>query len=81
MKAKDEDLLKLVKRKGVVTVVKSCCGKTVNYGDDSGLRKRSPIAFSVKEHGLDGATRLARRETYTTLGVFEKFEEQLKELT
>ncbi len=81
VKAKDEKLLEFVKRRGVVAVVKSCCGKQVKYGAASGLRLRNPIAFSVEEHGLAGATRLARRETYTTLGVFERFEKQLKELT
>ena len=81
VKAKDEDLLKLVKRKGVVTVVKSCCGKTVNYGDDSGLRKRATIAFSVDDHGLPEATRLARLETFKTLGLRDTtFLKQLKKL-
>jgi len=78
--AEDEKLLEFVKRKDVVVAVKSCCGKTVYYGDDLGLRPRGSIAYSVEEYGLDGATRLARRETYTTLGVIEEFEKQLKKL-
>ena len=81
VKAKDEDLLKFVKRKDVVVAVKSCCGKTVYYCVDSGLRPRATISFSVEEHTLAGAKRLARLETYKALGPIEKFEEQLKELT
>ena len=70
-----------LERKGVVTVVKSCCGKTVYYGNDSGLRRRNPIAFSVDEYGLPEATRLARFETYKTLGLIKKFLKQLQKLT
>ena len=82
VEAEDEDLLKFVKRKDVVVAVKSCCGKTVYYCVDSGLRPRAHIAFSVKEHGLAGATQLARRETYTTLGLRDTtFLKQLQKLT
>ncbi len=82
LKAPDEELLKFVKRKGDVIIVKSCCGKVVVYGEDSGLRRRSCIAFSVEEYGLDGATRRARLETFKTLGLRDtKFLEQLQKLT
>ena len=82
VKAKDEDLLKFVKRKDVVVSVKSCCGKQVYYGEDSGLRPRAAISFSVKEHGLPEATRRARLETFKTLGLRDtKFLEQLQKLT
>ena len=79
--AEDEELLNFVERDGAVVVVESCCGKTVQYGTASGLRRRCSIEFSVDQYGLAGATRLARLETYCTLGVIEKFEKQLKELT
>ena len=81
VKAKDEDLLKFVKRKDVVFAVESCCGKMTEYGEDSGLRRRAAIAFSVDEHGLDGATRRARLETYKALGLrVKKFLKQLQKL-
>ena len=80
VKAKDEKLLEFVKRRGVVAVVKSCCGLEVKYGAASGLRPRAAIAFSVKEHTLAGATRLARLETFKTLGLIKKFEKQLQKL-
>ena len=51
------------------------------YGNDSGLRRRNPIAFSVEQYGLPKATRLARFETYKTLGLIKKFLKQLKKLT
>ena len=79
--AEDEDLLKFLKRKDVVVAVKSCCGKTVYYCVDSGLRPRGSIAFSVDEYGLPEATRLAKLETYKALGPIEKFEKQLQKLT
>ena len=78
--AEDEELLNFVERDGAVVVVESCCGKTVQYGTASGLRRRCSIEFSVDQYGLAGATRLARLETYCTLGLIKKFEKQLKKL-
>jgi hypothetical protein len=79
--AEDEDLLKFVKRKGDVIIVKSCCGKVVEYGEASGLQRRATIAFSVEQYGLPEATRLARLETFKTLGLRDTtFLKQLKKL-
>jgi len=82
VEAEDEKLLDFVKRKGAVFAVKSCCGKDVDYGSGSGLRKRGTIAFSVEKYGLPEATRLALLESYKTLGLRDnKFLKQLKKLT
>lgn len=79
--ATNAQLLEVVMRDGVAFAVYSNCGKQLCYPLDSGLcQYRGSIGFSVQKFGEDGATQLAREETQATLGLLEKFAEQVKNL-